>query len=145
MTNAYETLYQEMKDRFTVVKGENEYTLGAYMRMKAQEMREMTVAPIESEKPSAKKFDLRSFFEKLKEKFALKEAPSAEKTIKAFPIRTSASALCAAVLLCTVLFTYGFMNDRASVLELSHAPFTVQETQKTESTETLAKTTAPNE
>ena len=39
-SNVYETLYNNMKKRFTVVSGENEYTLGGYMMMKANEKQE---------------------------------------------------------------------------------------------------------
>ena len=41
-TNVYDTLYNNMKQRFTVVNGENEYTLGGYMLMKAREKQEKT-------------------------------------------------------------------------------------------------------
>jgi hypothetical protein len=43
-------------------------------------------------------------------KLTIKEAPAPEKTIKAFPLRTALSAACSALLICTLMFSFGALN-----------------------------------
>ena len=42
-TSTYETLYNNMKSKFTVVNDNGEYTLGEYMSMKANEKRTSSI------------------------------------------------------------------------------------------------------
>ncbi|MBP3591623.1 MAG: hypothetical protein J6K14_04000 [Clostridia bacterium] len=106
--NVYETLYNNMKQRFTVVSGENEYTLGGYMVMKAKEKQAKAALPatITTHRPMA----LQSVFSYINRKLTVKEAPAPEKTIKAFPLRTALSAACSALLVCTLMFSFGALN-----------------------------------
>ena len=108
-TNVYDTLYNNMKQRFTIVSGENEYTLGGYMRMKAQEKNAKQTLPtaVTSEQ---RPMVLQSVFSYIGTKLAVKEPPAPEKTIKAFPLRTTLSAICSALLICTLTFSFGAIS-----------------------------------
>ena len=107
--NVYDTLYNNMKQRFTVVSGENEYTLGGYMMMKAKEKQEKSNLPT-TITSSPRAVALQSVLTYINKKLTIKEAPAPEKTIKAFPLRTALSAACSAVLICTLMFSFGALN-----------------------------------
>ena len=106
--NVYDTLYNNMKQRFTVVSGDNEYTLGGYMMMKAKEKSEKSNLPatITETSPTA----LKSVLSYINNKLAVKKQPAPEKTIKAFPLRTALSAVCSALLICTLTFSFGALS-----------------------------------
>ena len=108
-TNVYDTLYNNMKQRFTVVNGENEYTLGGYMLMKAKEKQAKSNLPTTITK-STHPVALQSVLSYINRKLTIKEAPAPEKTIKAFPLRTALSAACSALLICTLMFSFGALN-----------------------------------
>lgn len=108
-TNAYDTLYNNMKQRFTVVSGENEYTLGGYMLMKAKEKQEKSNLPT-TIVSSTRSVALQSVLTYINQKLTIKEVPAPEKTIKAFPLRTALSAACSALLICTLMFSFGTLN-----------------------------------
>ena len=108
-TNVYDTLYNNMKQRFTVVNGENEYTLGSYMLMKAREKQEKSNLPT-SITSNTRSVALQSVLTYINKKLTIKEAPAPEKTIKAFPLRTALSAACSALLICTLMFSFGALN-----------------------------------
>lgn len=97
-----------MKQRFTVVSGEKEYTLGSYMRMRANEKQEKKNLPatITQTRPMA----LQSFLSFVNRKLTVKEQPAPEKTIKAFPFRTAFSAACSALVVCTLMFSFGTLG-----------------------------------
>ena len=98
-----------MKQRFTVVNGENEYTLGGYMLMKAKEKQAKSNLPTTITK-STHPVALQSVLSYINRKLTIKEAPAPEKTIKAFPLRTALSAACSALLICTLMFSFGALN-----------------------------------
>ena len=108
-TNVYDTLYNNMKQRFTVVNGENEYTLGGYMLMKAREKQEKSNLPTTITN-NTRSVALQSVLTYINKKLTIKEAPAPEKTIKAFPLRTALSAACSALLICTLMFSFGALN-----------------------------------
>lgn len=108
-TNVYDTLYNNMKQRFTVVNGENEYTLGSYMLMKAREKQEKSNLPT-TITSNTRSVALQSVLTYINKKLTIKEAPAPEKTIKAFPLRTALSAACSALLICTLMFSFGALN-----------------------------------
>lgn len=97
-----------MKKRFTIVNGENEYTLGSYMMMRAQEKKEKKNLPATVK--SAHPMPLQSVLSYVNRKLTVKEAPAPEKTLKAFPFRTAISATCSALLVCTLMFSFGALN-----------------------------------
>ena len=94
-TSAYETLYNNMKKHFTVISDNNEYTLGEYMSMKADIKKEST-----SNLPAVRStvidtHSVAAIFSYVNEKLTVKKAPVKDKTMRAFPFRTSmAAALC---------------------------------------------------
>lgn len=123
--NAYEALYRNMKNRFTVVSKSTEYTLGGYMRMKAREAEENTALPtdIQVNRQTA----LRTFASYINEKLLVKELPAPEKATRAFPFRAALSALCSALLLSSVVLSCATLPRRteagtpvATVSETEH-------------------------
>ena len=104
--NAYDRLYSNMKTRFTVVNGNNEYSLGEYMLLKAGKKKEASSLPATAntlKQPSA----VRSFISYVNDKLMVKEAPTKDKVIRAFPFRTTAAAVISALLVCTCAVSYG--------------------------------------
>ena len=102
--NRYNTLYENMKKSFTVTNDGAQYSLGAFMRMKAHEQSGETLLPttIEKKHETSALVAVRKF---VKEKLAVTTTPSPEKTLKSFPLRTSLAACLCAFALCTVLFS----------------------------------------
>ena len=91
----YDTLYNNMKNKFTVVNGESEYTLGEYMSMKANAKsasKNLTVAKNASHANS-----ISALFTYVNEKLAVKKPPVREKVMRKFPFRTSAAAFLSAI------------------------------------------------
>ncbi|HBJ19044.1 MAG TPA: hypothetical protein DDY70_04825 [Clostridiales bacterium] len=117
--NAYEALYRNMKNRFTVVSGNNEYTLGGYMRMKAKEQTENTALPMEIQatRPTA----LRAVASYINEKLLVKELPAPEKTTRAFPFRAALAALCSALLLSSVVVSFAAIPKNTETAPSSYA------------------------
>ena len=76
--------------------------------MKAKEKHGTSNLPatLESTRPMA----LQSILSYVSKKLTLKELPAPEKTIKAFPLRTAFSALCSALLICTLMFSFGALS-----------------------------------
>ena len=129
-TNKYETLYENMKNRFTVVNNGSEYTLGDFMRMKASgkktERTQSSNLPVEVKSMGSRAVaQIVSF---VSDKLTIKNPPAKDKTIRAFPFRTSMSAILSAVVTCS--FVLCFCVIGAKILNLS-AP-TVEEAAITE-------------
>ena len=126
--NAYDALYENMKNRFTVVNDGSEYTLGEYMLMKAASK------PNDSKLPVATKGALTRadnavalFVSYVNDKLTIKQPPVKDKTIRAFPFRTSASAFLSAIVACTFTLCFGIVG--AKMLNMDT---TVDETSITE-------------
>lgn len=104
--NAYDRLYSNMKTRFTVVNGNNEYSLGEYMLLKAGKKKESSSLPATAS--TLKQLSpVRSFMSYVNDKLMVKEAPAKDKVIRAFPFRTTAAAVISALLVCTFAVSYG--------------------------------------
>ena len=104
--NAYDRLYSNMKTRFTVVNGNNEYSLGEYMLLKAGKKKESATLPATA--ATLKQLSpVRSFISYVNDKLMVKEAPAKDKVIRAFPFRTTAAAVISALLVCTFAVSYG--------------------------------------
>ena len=104
--NAYDRLYSNMKTRFTVVNGNNEYSLGEYMLLKAGKKKEAATLPATAS--TLKQLSpVRSFISYVNDKLMVKEAPAKDKVIRAFPFRTTAAAVISALLVCTFAVSYG--------------------------------------
>ena len=104
----YETLYNNMKNKFTVVNDNCEYTLGAYMTMKANEKSQNAALPVA--KTAGQNRSLVSFVSFISDKLIVKTPPAKDKTIKAFPIRTSFSAVLSSIALCTFVLSFAIFG-----------------------------------
>ena len=105
-TNAYEQLYANLKNRFTVVDGKEECTLGEYMLNKNCKEEENSALPVVTAKvhqPSA----VVNIVNYINDKLMVKEAPQKDKVMRAFPLRTVAAAFLSAILVCTFVISYG--------------------------------------
>ena len=128
--NKYDTLYENLKNRFTVVNNGSEYTLGDFMRMKASGKKSEKTSsgnlPIEAKSRGERAVaQIVSF---VSDKLTIKKPPVKDKTIRSFPLRTSMSAFLSAVVTCS--FVLCFCVIGAKILNLS-AP-TVDEAAITE-------------
>ena len=104
----YETLYNNMKNKFTVVNDNCEYTLGAYMTMKAHEKNKDSALPVA--KTAKQGGSLVSVFSFINDKLTVKAPPVKDKTIKSFPMRTSFSAALSSIALCTFVLSFGIFG-----------------------------------
>ena len=102
-TNAYEKLYNNMKNTFTVVNDGCESTLGEYMLKRAKEKKNTTILPTAVYQNDSAIAAICSY---VNDKLTIKTQPQKDKTIKAFPLRSCAAALLSAVVTCTVVFSY---------------------------------------
>ncbi len=102
--NVYEKLYLNTKAKFTVVDGNNEYTLGEYMMIKAGKRQEKSNLPTPI---SSATTTVNAFFSYINEKLAVKNPPAKDKTIRKFPMRTSAASFLSAVLISALALSFG--------------------------------------
>ena len=109
--NTYENLYSNMKNRFTVVNDNCEYTLGDYMLMKAGAKKEKSNLPA-ARNNTFNQTAITAFFKYVNDKLTVKKPPVKDKTIKSFPFRTSAAALLSAIVACTLFISYGAVTMR---------------------------------
>lgn len=139
--NVYDNLYNNMKKRFTVEDEAGEYTLGEYMLKKAGQTKSAT-ATQKSNLPACRNQSeqkaITAIFSYVNDKLLIKNPPEKDKTIKAFPFRTSFAAFLSAAVTCSMVFTFGFLavkgltaaNSGDAVVEASD----VTETEKEEET-----------
>ena len=106
-TSAYETLYNNMKKHFTVISDNNEYTLGEYMSMKAEAKSEAATKLPAVRSAAADNHSMTAIISYVNEKLTVKKAPVKDKTMRAFPFRTSMAAALSAVVACALIFSYG--------------------------------------
>ena len=111
-TNAYETLYNNMKTKFTVVSDSNEYTLGEYMSKKANANTNSKNLP--AAKSEVQSNALSSIFSYVNEKLTVKKPPVREKVMRRFPLRTTAAAFLTGIVGCALMLTYGIFALNAS-------------------------------
>lgn len=123
-TNVYENLYNTMKNRFTVINENCEYTLGDYMLMKAGKKRTSSNLPAVNNASNEKA--ITAFFKYVNDKLTLKTPPQKDKTIRKFPLRTSAAALLSAVVTCSLVLSFGTATMRKSTNTI---PATVEVTE----------------
>lgn len=126
--NVYEKLYADTKATFTIVKNDKQYSLGEYMRMKAGNK-------LNSSAKSTGNI-VTSSFSYLKEKFAAKKASAKNGTMKKFPMRTAASALLSAVIVCSLVLSLGVFSGKNIN---SEAPIIVEPESSEASTETYTE------
>ena len=112
-TNSYDKLYESMKDRFTVVNENTEYTLGDYMLMKAGKKKEDSLLPVLQRSNVGKgERTVAMVVSYVSDKLTIKQPPVKDKTIKAFPFRASASAFLSAVVACAFMLSFVLVGAR---------------------------------
>ena len=113
-TNNYDKLYENMKQRFTISCDNSEYTIGEYMLMKADVKKAETTLPVALRSTAAKsEVAVANFVSFVNDKLTIKEPPVKDKTIKAFPVRASASAFLSAAVACAFIFSFALVGARA--------------------------------
>ena len=111
--NSYDKLYESMKDKFTVVNENTEYTLGDYMLMKAGKKKEDSLLPVLQRSNVGKgERAVAMVVSYVSDKLTIKQPPVKDKTIKAFPFRASASAFLSAVVACTFMLSFVLVGAR---------------------------------
>ena len=124
--DAYDVLYSNMKNRFTVVNENSEYTLGEYMLMKSGAKKEKSNLPIVNNN-LPRNNAITAVFRYVNDKLTVKKAPVKDKIIKSFPFRTSFAALASAVLACTLLISYGSVAINGVAKEIPSTVEVIQE------------------
>lgn len=110
--NAYETLYNTMRNNFTVVNNNHEYTLGEYMSMKANARSNEANLPVAAGESSSG--SISAIVTYVSEKLAVTKPPVRDKVIRKFPFRTSAAAFLSAMVACALMFSYGLFALNSS-------------------------------
>ena len=112
----YDELYASMAKSFTIEKNNTDYTLGEYMLMRAKAKSETAVTVAGNSMPvvnDVKEPALVAAFTYVNEKLRIKEAPVKNRTIRSFPLRTSASAFCSALVLCALVIGCTFFGFKS--------------------------------
>ncbi len=106
VTNPYDALYTNLKNRFTVIHDGKECTVGDFMLIKAGKAEKnssaLTVVSVAHEHHA-----LASIADYVNDKLTVKNPPVKDKTIRRFPIKTSASALLSSVAACALVMSCG--------------------------------------
>ncbi len=107
-TTVYDRMYENLKNRFTVGNDNSECTLGEYMLAKANEAASKGASlPVAVNDYTASRKMLQGIVSYVNEKLTIKKAPAKDKTMRAFPLRTSLASLMSALLVCTLVVSYG--------------------------------------
>lgn len=129
MTDKYQDLYENLKNRFTVESEGKDYSLGDYMLMKATKKKEEANLPVVQRSYATKgERAVALFFDYVNNKLTIKTPPVKDKTIKTFPLRTSLSALLTSVVACSFVLSFCLVGakmfnlttpavDEASIVE----------------------------
>ncbi len=111
--NSYDTLYENLKNRYTVVNDGSEYTLGDFMLMKAGKKK---AEPVRSALPVAVpgrgERAVAQIVSFVSDKLTIKKPPVKDKTIRAFPFRASASAFLSAAVACSFVLCFCIVGAR---------------------------------
>ncbi len=110
MTDRYTNLYENMRKRFTVENNGSEYTLGEYMTLKATHSDKITNLPVA--RASKGEGALVNILSYVNDKLTIKAPPVKDKTIRAFPLRTSLSAFLSAAVACSFVLCFAVIGAR---------------------------------
>ena len=102
----YENLYNNMKNRFTVVSENSGYTLGEYMLIKAGKKQENSKLPV-TRSSASQDAAVVAFVKYVNDKLTVKTPAVKDKTIRSFPFRTAAAAFASALITCSLLISFG--------------------------------------
>ena len=137
-TSAYKSLYNNMRKHFTVISENNEYTLGEYMSMKADKKAGEATSNLPAVRSTVvDTHSMTAIFSYVNEKLTVKKAPAKDKTMRAFPFRTSMAAALSAVVACALIFSYGIftINGTGNVPSTVNAGEDISETEIYETSE----------
>lgn len=138
--SVYDTLYNNIKNRFTVENDDGEYTLGDYMLKKAKEKKAATTASnLPVAKARVENRALSAIMSYVNDKLTVKVPPAKDKTFKAFPFRASLTTALSSLLLCTLVFSYGFFAMRSASDSKPDMPSVVEVTEAEENEEISEK------
>ena len=116
MDNAmtYEKLYSNMVKSFTVEK--TDCKLGDYMLMKANAKKNDNTSTSLAAVSACQSVgtSIISFISYVNDKLTVKKAPIRDKTIRKFPLRTTLSALCSAVVVCSLAISCAIFGIRSA-------------------------------
>lgn len=104
--NPYDALYTNLKNQFTAIYNGTECTVGDFMLMKANQRSESNLPIVAS---PAQTVTMTAIVEYVNDKLTVKRAPVKDKTMKAFPFRTSLSAMLSATAACALVFSCGIL------------------------------------
>ena len=112
-SNCYDRLYENMKNRLTVIDNNSEYTVGDFMlnRAKIKKSRAM-IAGEQNALTHKSEGGVATLISYVSDKLTIKNPPVKDKTIKAFPFRASFSALLSAVVACTFMLAFGLIGGK---------------------------------
>lgn len=108
ITNPYDALYTNLKNRFTVIHEGCECTLGDYMLIKAGK-RQTSESSLAITTTASHESKLSTIVSYVSDKLTVKNAPEKNKTIRRFPLRTSMSSIFSAVAACALVFSFGIL------------------------------------
>ena len=122
-TDRYDQLLNTMKSRFTVDNNGDDCTLGEYMRIKANIKKEENALVVAKNAAVIAKGEraVGALVSYVNDKLTIKTPPAKDRTIRAFPFRTSASALLSASIVCAFIFSFCVIGAR--ILETSTVTF----------------------
>ena len=107
IVNPYDSLYTNLKNKFTVVKNGSEYTLGDFMLMKAgKTANKNELVSVKTNEHNA----ALSVINFVNDKLTAKAPAVKERTIKRFPLRSSFSAVLSAVAAAALVFSLGIFT-----------------------------------
>ncbi len=114
-TNNYDKLYDNLKNRFTVVNDGEEFTLGDYMLVKANKkakepVKEHSNLPVAV--PGKGQRAVAQIVSFVNDKLTIKKPPVKDKTIRAFPFRASFSAFLSAAVACSFVICFCFVGAK---------------------------------
>ncbi len=106
VSNPYDALYTNLKNRFTVIHDGKECTVGDFMLMKAGKAAKSSNLPVVTvaDRTGTTLATIAHFVE---DKLTVKNPPVKDRTIRRFPLKTSASALLSSVAACALVMSCG--------------------------------------
>ncbi len=106
VSNPYDALYTNLKNRFTVIHDGKECTVGDFMLMKAGKAAASSNLPVVTvaDRTGTTLATIAHFVE---DKLTVKNPPAKDRTIRRFPLKTSASALLSSVAACALVMSCG--------------------------------------
>lgn len=118
VSNPYDALYTNLKNRFTVIHDGKECTVGDFMLMKAGKATAASNLPVVTVANHNNTLATIAHF--VEDKLTVKNPPVKDRTIRRFPLKTSASALLSSVAACALVMSCGIFaltgNDEVANL-----------------------------